>query len=308
MNKILLVLALIMLVGCGKNEDLNQTLERENIEETEEVIEEIEPIAVSFFDWDDRELSMFKQRFLTLKMASSVSSEIDTEFFENLEVIKSNFDDESEEGYILDINLEKFIEETDKNFADLTAGYAVLVDKTKHLPFDYQPENLVWTTVSRTFDMQLEENASNALKAMFDLAKADGINLILTSAYRDFAKQAELFEKQVVKRGGSYEIANQYVALPGESEHQTGLVVDITCVRMNYQLNYTFEDTVEFEWLDANAHKFGYIMSYPKDRVEDTGYTYEPWHYRYVGSVEVATFIKENDMILEDYHEYLKEN
>ena len=96
------------------------------------------------------------------------------------------------------------------------------------------------------------------------------------------------------------EAADQYSARPGHSEHQTGLTIDITSESVHEGLTEAFGETEEGEWVAQNAHRFGYIIRYPQNRVSETGYQYEPWHLRYVG-VKIATEIYEDQLILEDY-------
>ena len=90
-----------------------------------------------------------------------------------------------------------------------------------------------------------------------------------------------------------------YSALPGQSEHQTGLCMDLISTK-NVTLDETFADNPAYAWLVENAHSFGFILRYPKDKEGITGYSYEPWHYRFVG-VEAATAIHEQGITLEEY-------
>ena len=98
----------------------------------------------------------------------------------------------------------------------------------------------------------------------------------------------------------AHTVAQSYSALPGQSEHQTGLCIDFTTSSMGGTLTEAFEDTEAFEWLSKNAYKFGFILRYPKGKENITGYTYEPWHYRFVGR-EAATDIYIGDMTMEQY-------
>ena len=98
----------------------------------------------------------------------------------------------------------------------------------------------------------------------------------------------------------AHKVAQSYSALPGQSEHQTGLCIDFTTSSMDGELTVAFEDTEAFAWLSKNAYKFGFILRYPKGKEDITGYTYEPWHYRFVGR-EAATDIYIGKMTLEQY-------
>ena len=125
-------------------------------------------------------------------------------------------------------------------------------------------------------------------------AKALGLNIPLVSGYRSYETQENLYNKYVKKDGEKK--ANTYSAKPGESEHQTGLAFDIGSV------DRSFANTIEAKWLAENAYLYGFIIRYPKDKEEITGYNYEPWHLRYVGQ-ELAKYLKKNNLTLEEYYE-----
>ena len=125
-------------------------------------------------------------------------------------------------------------------------------------------------------------------------AKALGLNIPLVSGYRSYETQEKLYNKYVKKDGEKK--ANTYSAKPGESEHQTGLAFDIGSV------DRSFANTIEAKWLAENAYLYGFIIRYPKDKEEITGYNYEPWHLRYVGQ-ELAKYLKKNNLTLEEYYE-----
>ena len=110
--------------------------------------------------------------------------------------------------------------------------------------------------------------------------------------------QKSVFDAEVNKVG--YEKAVQAVAVPGNSEHQTGLSMDISSESAQFALTEQFGETAEGKWLANNAHRFGFILRYPKGKEGITGYQYESWHYRYVG-VKAATEIYENQLTLEEY-------
>ncbi len=148
----------------------------------------------------------------------------------------------------------------------------------------------------------------DAVQNMLEAGKKDGVALMLCSAYRSYSRQVELFDSHVVsyvKKGDSYEESYKKVAesltIPGSSEHQAGLAVDIVTPR--YQvLNDGFGETEAGIWLAENCYKYGFILRYPKGKEDITGITYEPWHFRYVG-VEAATEITKQNITLEEYLE-----
>lgn len=144
--------------------------------------------------------------------------------------------------------------------------------------------------------------ACEALSEMISDAKKDGINLWISSGYRDLQLQTKLFNRQVEKEKSSKiiskeeaeKLAASVVARPGTSEHNTGLAVDFNDVRDD------FYKTKEYKWLMDNAHKYGFIERYQKKWKDLTGVIYEPWHFRYVGK-EHAPKIKESGICLEEY-------
>lgn len=172
----------------------------------------------------------------------------------------------------------------------------LLVNKYNYLTEDYVPSNLenISTTYARS-GMQLVKEAKEAFETLSESAKKDGMNVIAMSSYRSYDYQVNLYNNYVAQDGK--EAADKYSARPGYSEHQTGLAVDV----YNLDLPYTsFEETNEFTWMQENAYKYGFILRFPKDKVDITGYQYESWHYRYVGK-KIAKEIKDNNSTLEEY-------
>ena len=141
----------------------------------------------------------------------------------------------------------------------------------------------------------MRKEAAEAFMKMVDGAMLDNIILKNSSAYRSYDYQVNLYDKYV-KRDGK-EKADIYSARPGYSEHQTGLCADINTI------NSSFANTKEAKWLAKNAYKYGFILRFPKDKEDVTGYKYEPWHYRYVG-IKVAKIIYEENLTLEEYYAY----
>ena len=129
---------------------------------------------------------------------------------------------------------------------------------------------------------------------MCEDAKNDDIYLYSGSAYRSYSYQNTLYTNRVKSDGLEY--ANKTAAKAGYSEHQTGLAIDV----LNGKFEYLDSDDKEYDWLIENGHKYGFILRYPKDKEYITGYTYEPWHFRYL-SIEVATELKEKNITYEEY-------
>ncbi|MBB6446531.1 M15 family metallopeptidase [Bacillus benzoevorans] len=180
----------------------------------------------------------------------------------------------------------------------------VLVNKEYGLPDGYAPADLVRPNVAFSFgDQDIEKSymrkeAAMALEKMFTEAANHNLQLYAVSGYRSYERQVEVFNNEVQNVGR--EQAVQVVAVPGNSEHQTGLSMDISSASANSALSEQFGETPEGKWLVENAHKFGFILRYPKGKEAITGYQYESWHFRYVG-VESASGIYENGLTLEEY-------
>ena len=136
---------------------------------------------------------------------------------------------------------------------------------------------------------------------MFNDAKKDNVTLIINSSYRSYENQEETYNNYSTWYGKDE--ADKIAARPGFSEHQTGLTIDI----MTYNSNRNnFEESDAFKWLNNNAYKYGYILRYPKNKEYLTGYSYESWHYRYVGK-EVANYIKDNNITYDEYYAFFIE-
>ena len=178
----------------------------------------------------------------------------------------------------------------------------VLVNKQRFMPSDYIPKDLVTVDVPTCLAdpevNQLRKPAADALKELFEGAKQEGYILVARSGYRSYQTQKALH--QSVENNHGKEYADKYSAIPGQSEHQTGLAMDITSATVDYQLSGDFGDTSEGTWVKDNAYKYGFIIRYPYGKESIVGYEYEPWHLRYLG-VELATEIYESGMTMEEY-------
>lgn len=182
-----------------------------------------------------------------------------------------------------------------------TIDNLVLVNKTHPLPSTYVPSSLVNPRVlsANSLKTRMTQEAAKALEALFSKAKQDNIKLMAISGYRSYSYQESLFASNVIKYG-SVEAANQFSAKPGQSEHQTGLAMDVSSSSVNYALTQSFGQTREGIWIKENAPKFGFIVRYLKDKESITGYQYEPWHLRYVGK-SAALEIASRNITLEEY-------
>lgn len=266
--------------------------------ETDEILKNPN-VVLCIYDFSSAEIIDLKHRFFTENLDISINSSIDKTLLNALKNISTS--DDLPEGYINSHDLDIFMLKTDANFANTDDNYLMLCNKDLALPYNYAPENTRIVQVTSTRQVYLENQTAFAVEQMFAQAKKEGIYLTLISGYRDFEYQNLLFQRKIASVG--YESANKVVARPGESEHQTGLVVDISSSSINLLLLTSFANTREGIWLYNNCADFGFILRYAKDKVDITGYSYEPWHFRYVGDVEIANFIMSNNLTLEEYHE-----
>lgn len=182
----------------------------------------------------------------------------------------------------------------------------VLANRDSLLDKDYPPSDalhkLVDANVEKTKNEEMlgREVALAALEAMFEAGKAEGLRLRLHSAYRSHYRQSVMYELRLESKGRD----DGYVQPGGASEHQTGLAFDVVNPDwIGKSFNSAFADTKEGQWMAENCARFGFIIRYPKDKEDITEVHYEPWHLRYVG-VEVATYITENGLTLEEFTEW----
>ena len=162
-----------------------------------------------------------------------------------------------------------------------------IVNKKRPLPEGYAPSDLVVPNValrlsSNAEQMHLSKVTADALPALFDAAQMAGYPLELASGYRSEAYQRQLYNGYVNKDGQA--AADQYSAKPGTSEHQTGLAMDVCAKNSSCALEQSFGKTATGEWLAAHAYEYGFVVRYLDGKQNITGYEYEPWHIRYIGT------------------------
>lgn len=175
------------------------------------------------------------------------------------------------------------------------------VNKTYALPSWYAPSGLVSLTghVKTVGPETIRETVLPHLKDLLTATEtACGCKLAVLSAYRSYQTQVEVYNYWVNQVGQYY--ADLGSARPGHSEHQLGTTVDFTSSTIGYQLTRDFGYTKEGIWLENNAHKYGFVLSYPKGKDGITGYIWEPWHFRFVGK-EVAKEVHDKGITLEEY-------
>lgn len=179
-----------------------------------------------------------------------------------------------------------------KNFS-----YTMLVNKYNKLSSDFVPNDLI-SFPSEYCSGECEQGNKTMVEAFSlmanDLYNEKGLKIYANSAYRSYSEQEETYDRYLKLYGEKYVYNN--VSLPGFSEHQTGLCVDVKAGS-----NKIFKGTEESKWLKSNAHKYGFILRFEASKQEITGYKSEEWHYRYVGT-KVASYIKENKITFEEYY------
>ncbi len=267
MKKLLLILgSVILLAGCGESTD-NTKQEKKPVQEEKE-----------------------KQSYQTEENSQSQHETDGPSNDDKLTLEAAYFND------IVELDGKKVIQNPE--------NMMVLVNKEFALPEGYAANDLVRPNVSFSFGNQdieksyMRKEAAEALEKMFSEAANRQIHLFAVSGYRSYERQVQVFNTEVQTVGR--EQAVQVVAVPGNSEHQTGLSMDISSESANFALSERFGETPEGKWLVENAHKFGFILRYPNGKEGITGYQYEAWHFRYVGE-KAASEIYENNLTLEEY-------
>ena len=245
----------------------------------------------------------FKSNTTTIDYNKTLKNELSKiNYFhkKNLERYISYYDNNPEltlEDVVIRVNLN-----LDKSFytntvkSNLLNKDYILVNKYIYLSDDYVPNNLVKAKPEYSREgMMLVDEALLSFEKMYQAAKNDGYKIRIMSSFRSYQYQVNLYNKYVKDDG--VEAADKYSARPGFSEHQTGLCVDIDDGVINYQ---AFEKSRSYIWMKNNSYKYGFIERYPKDKEKITGYSYESWHYRYVGE-KIATYIHDHNITFDEY-------
>ena len=178
----------------------------------------------------------------------------------------------------------------------------VLVDRSHTLPPDYAPDDLV--TLSEynvptlgSAEMLLRREAAGHLRSLVKAAAADGEELVVASAYRSYADQRISYRRlrSIYGRG-----AGEMSARPGHSQHQLGTAVDFTNAAASFAIWDYFGETSASLWLRDHAREHGFVLAYPRSKEAETGYQWEPWHYRYVGARNVER-LEESGLSLQEF-------
>ncbi len=183
---------------------------------------------------------------------------------------------------------------------NLDMGNLILVNKFNYLDSSFIPSDITNINLSFAYSTNsVTKDCNDAYITMASKAKEDGIVLLVNSSYRNYERQESVYKEFYYSKGVSY--ADQYAARAGYSEHQTGLAIDV--FTNGASTTDTFEESDAYKWLQDHAHEYGFILRYPKDKEYLTGYSYESWHYRYLG-VETATKVYESGLTYDEYYAY----
>lgn len=190
-------------------------------------------------------------------------------------------------------------------------NFEMLVNHENKLNRSYIPDDLIIIDENENnFHNYIDPNTKpmvsksilpSFLKMQYDMSW-EGLYIIIDSGYRSYDYQENILNKEIEKKGNE---AYKYVAIPGTSEHQTGLSIDIALLKNGIYCDDIKEDDPEIIWLSNNCYKYGFILRYPKGREHITKYNFEPWHYRYVGK-RLSHLLTYFDITLEEYYEKKK--
>jgi len=232
--------------------------------------------------------------------------------------VEISFEDTS--GIILEENVyDNVVWNFPVDLSDMDPELVRLANKKVLLPEDFIPDPLV-TMKARKEDsegnntnggvkkvssdeMKLQEECAQHLVEMFDTALEEGITLYLKSAYRSYRTQKTMYYNRLENNNG---VDDGWVAMPGSSDHQTGLGCDVVPRAWRERpMNGDMGKEKECIWMAENCHRFGFILRYPEDKQDVTEINYEPWHMRYVG-VPVGAYTMENVLCLEEFQDQLQ--
>ena len=318
-KNILLSLKKEFVVSVGKNLTLNAAFESDDYDENnldsytkivyqdqENIIKNINTliekgysnndISMILAHGNDLEVTEFAQRekIKYLEEFYSISYAKLKYYDRYLEYSRETGEDEATTVLYVNLGMDKE-PYTDSN---LVKDFSIdmLVNKYNHLEANFEPDDLIAIESGyRNDEAQFGAKvAVESFKKMYHAAAKEGLGLVINSGYRSYEEQEELCEVYRLLYGDNY--VKKYVASPGYSEHQTGLAFDIGSTSSNI-----FADSLEYQWMLKNAHKYGFILRFSKSGETITGFRNEPWHYRYVGE-KIATYIYEHNITFEEYY------
>lgn len=288
---IVLVIAVVLIIviikciqGCDgtKNALKKKGYSKEDIASITEVLNKEEIAKILELDYQESLAKIVKQTYYIPK-----------NLYIYLEQAKTNKDIEKVISLVNTGSYQSWYTNTKET--DLNKGYSILVNKYNYLKEDFTLDDLVPISNQYAYEgHSIRKEVHDQYIKMWKAAKAQDLTLIVNSSYRTYAKQQSEYNAS----------DDDYAAKPGFSEHQTGLALDIVSYKEGQSiLGNDFENTPEFNWLQENAHKYGFILRYPDGKEDITGYHYESWHYRYLG-VDMATKVKNSGLTYDEYYAY----
>ncbi len=241
---------------------------------------------------DETILSLIQEKYFLFKNLDSylayIKKEKEEDFTKVIAVINTH------------TNL-KWYQETYES--DTSLKELMIVNKFYALSKDYKPENMKNISLDYSYgkegDNVLIDYAYDKFIDLWNAAKDEGFHLMVTSSYRDYESQQEIYDYRKNTQGERK--ADETAARPGHSEHQTGLVIDMTSKEA--PLDEEFKDSNAYKWLKDHAHEYGFIERYPEGKTYLTGYSPESWHWRYVG-VDAATIIHDENITFDEYYAF----
>ena len=270
---------------CGpvevKEKDKEEATE-ETTQETKETTEENKEETTKEENKEDK----------TSETNEETNKEVDKEENKEQEETKEETEDNKETG-----NKE---EDKDKKTVDVTTDSSInrIVNPTMKVNAEYEPNDLVSPNVQQYGNQLLRQEASTSLEEMFANARNDGINLFLISGYRSYQEQDDLYHYYINQGYQNMEMSD---SVPGGTEHQLGLSVDLGSIDHVCELNTCFNETAAYEWLKEHSYQYGYIERHPVGKEEYTHIASNPWSFRYIGKEE-AKKVYDSGKALEEYY------
>lgn len=271
--------------------------------------------------YTEDEYNILLDNFSEYKLEEFLNEEYDENIFKLLEetyYLEKNFDLYLEYFYSEDVSLTDAVAiiNVGVNYdfyenvveTDTSLGELMLINKYNYLTNDYVIDDLVSVSTKYSWgeygSQQIKSDVYDAFVDMaYEIYSSEGISLMVNSSYRSYDSQEEVYETYKNSYGSYY--ADSVAARAGYSEHQSGYALDIFSLDASSQS--VFFESDAYLWLKDNSYKFGFILRYPEDKEYLTGYSFESWHYRYVG-IDVATYIYENDITFDEYYAYFIAN
>jgi len=233
--------------------------------------------------------------YLLVNKVNDISNYLEYDYFnsKNIDRYLKYFNGDYKETIInVNIGLDKEYYENPNIVSDYNK--TMIVNKYNKLSASYIPKNLKRIEKCANGEYYLEKDANEAFEILCEASIKDNMSISVSSAYRSYREQEEIYNYYLEASGEKY--ADTIAARPGFSEHQTGLAIDLVSLNSTF-----FIYSKEFAWMKENAHKYGYILRYEKDKEHITGYNAEAWHFRYVGE-DIAKYIYENNITYEEYY------